>query len=253
MVAFPAIDTVATRLVDDSTAVEFTVMPVPNAARVDPATKRTFGEPVTRTARLVAPGEPEDTAGSASVSSSSDWPTLASPVFLLTTRSAVVPAGNPPGTVTLKRRRPDAESSVTILVPIAVTGAPTTGANVTLLFAAVGSNPTPVMAIATPTDAPAGATDESEPACAICKPRPSASASARCRDSDRTRALRATFCGTVAGTSGTGYNPRGLAPRARARATMRAPAPTSRMVAGSGTGCGAGASKSMLTLVVGPV
>jgi hypothetical protein len=154
----------ATRLVADCTVVELTVIPAPKVARVEPATKAVFGEPVTRTLRLVAPRGAEVVSGREIAITSSDFPLLTSPVCLLRTLSAAVPIGKPFGTTTVSRRKPVVALNVVTAVAVTVTGAPDTGVNVTSLLDAVALKPVPVIEIATEEDAPMGFTPASVPA-----------------------------------------------------------------------------------------
>jgi hypothetical protein len=153
----------ATKLVGDSTIVVLTVIPAPKVARVLPATKAVFGEPVMRTLTLLAPTAAEVTSSREISMTSSDLPALVSPVTVFWTRSAAVPIGNPAGTVTVTRRKPVAALSVVIAVAVALTAAPVDGVNVTTLLPAVALNPVPVIETATDGDAPMGLTDARVP------------------------------------------------------------------------------------------
>ena len=85
--ALGATDTVAIRLVGDSTVVECTVMPAPNPARLVPTTNCEFGDPVIRIAAFVVPRAADDTVDSDSMTISRFWPTLISPVARLRTEA----------------------------------------------------------------------------------------------------------------------------------------------------------------------
>ncbi len=156
--AVGATETFATKLVADSTVVEFTVTPAPKVARVLPATNAVFGDPVIRTLMLLAPTAAELTSGNWISMISSDLPALVSPVAVLTTRSAAVPTGSPAGTATVRRRKPVATLSVATAVAVALMAGPDGGVNVTTLFAAVALKPVPVIETVTDGDAPMGLT-----------------------------------------------------------------------------------------------
>ena len=112
-------ETLATKLVGDSTVVVLTVMPAPKVARVLPAANAEFGEPVIRTFTLLAPTAADATPVNVIPTTSSDLPALVSPLAALRTLSAAVPIGNPAGTVTVRRRSPVAALSVVIAEAVA--------------------------------------------------------------------------------------------------------------------------------------